>query len=143
MIKSFWATSLLLLSSLACAQNSPVGLWRSVDDGTGEAKAEIRIVSEPSGQLTGRIDKALVQKGSPNCNVCTDDRKDKPVVGLDIIRGVRKTEGKDVWENGRILDPENGKEYTVRLTPLEGGKQLQVRGYIGVFYRTQVWQRIE
>ncbi|MDD0838297.1 DUF2147 domain-containing protein [Curvibacter sp. HBC61] len=143
MIPSLLTAGLMLISGAALAQNSPVGLWRSVDDATGEAKAEIRIVSEASGQLVGRIDKALVQKGSPTCKVCTDDRKGQPMVGLDIIRGVRKTDGKDVWENGRILDPENGKEYTVRLTPLEGGKQLQVRGYIGLFYRTQVWQRIE
>jgi uncharacterized protein (DUF2147 family) len=48
-----------------------------------------------------------------------------------------------VWEGGKILDPENGKEYTLKMTPLDGGKQLQIRGYIGPFYRTQIWQRVQ
>ena len=61
---------------------------------------------------------------------CTDDRKDKPVLGLEIIRGAKKAEGKDV---GRRQDsrPENGRNYTLRLTPIEGGKKLEVRGSIG------------
>ncbi len=55
------------------------------------------------------------------CDKCTDERKDKPVLGMNIIRGAKKSEGKDVWEGGKILDPDNGKEYTLRLTPIEGG----------------------
>jgi uncharacterized protein (DUF2147 family) len=120
----------------------PQGLWRNVDDKSGEAKAEIRILSQ-GGVVSGRIEKALIQSGEPKCGLCTDDRKDQPKVGMEIIRGARQAEGEAVWEGGKILDPENGKEYTLRLTPLDGGKQLQVRGYIGPFYRTQVWQRVE
>ena len=74
---------------------------------------------------------------------CDDDRKDKPLLGLEIIRGAKKAEGKDVWEGGKILDPENGRNYTLRLTPTEGGKKLEVRGSIGPFGRTQTWQRVE
>ena len=77
------------------------------------------------------------------CDECTDDRKGKPIVGLEIIRGGKKAEGKDVWEGGKILDPENGKDYTLRLTPIDGGKKLEVRGYIGaVLGRTQTWIRV-
>jgi uncharacterized protein (DUF2147 family) len=61
------------------------------------------------------------------------------------VRGVKPdASGENLWANGgKILDPENGKEYTVKMVPLEGGKKLQVRGYIGPFYRTQVWLRAQ
>ena len=134
---------LSMLSTVALAQMTPEGLWRNVDDKTGEAKAEIRIAATPAGALNGRIEKALTQGSEPNCTLCTDDRKDKPKVGMEIIRGAKKAESGAVWEGGKILDPENGKEYTLRLSPIEEGKKLQVRGYIGPFYRTQVWTRIE
>jgi uncharacterized protein (DUF2147 family) len=132
--------------SLACAsafaQMSPVGLWRSIDDKTGEPKAEIRI-SDNGGVLSGRIEKTLKKDARPTCEECRDERKGQPIIGLEIIRGATKTEGQDVWEHGKILDPENGKEYTLRLAPIEGGQKLQVRGYLGPFYRTQTWVRVQ
>lgn len=136
-----------LCAGIACAgsvfaQMTPEGLWRSIDDKTGQPKAEIRITAV-NGVLSGVVEKALTTSGEPNCTECTDDRKDKPKLGMEIIRGAKKTEGKDLWEDGKILDPDNGKNYTLRLQPLEDGKKLQVRGYIGPFYRTQVWQRIQ
>jgi len=128
----------------AMAQSTPVGLWRNVDDKTGEVKAEISI-AETSGGLSGRIEKALGKNAKPGavCAECNDDRKDKPMVGLDIIRGGKKAESKDVWEGGKILDPENGKEYRASFTPIEGGKKLEVRGYLGPFWRTQTWNRVQ
>ncbi len=72
-----------------------------------------------------------------------DDRKGQPLDGLEIIRGARKADGKDVWEGGKILDPENGRDYTLRLTPQDGGKRLDVRGSFGPFGRTQTWVRVE
>ena len=143
MIKNVLATALMALAWPVLAQTTPVGLWRSVDDASGEAKAEIRIAADSAGVLSGRIEKAITRTAEPLCTQCSDERKGKPKLGMEIIRGVRQAEGKPEWEGGKILDPENGKEYTVRLVPLEGGRQLQVRGYIGPFYRTQVWQRIE
>jgi uncharacterized protein (DUF2147 family) len=131
-----------MLGASAFAQVSPVGLWRSIDDKTGEAKAEIRI-TDTGGVLTGRIEKTLKKDARPTCEECRDERKGQPINGLEIIRGVKKTEGQDVWENGKILDPENGKEYTVRLAPIDGGQKLQVRGYIGPFFRTQTWVRVQ
>ncbi len=65
------------------------------------------------------------------CKECTDDRKDKPMLGPGNHPGRQKADGKDVWEGGKILDPENGRNYTLRLTPIEGGKKLEVRGSIG------------
>lgn len=137
------ALAFSLASSVAMAQMTPEGLWRNVDDKTGEAKAEIRIAATASGALNGKIEKALTQSSEPNCSLCTDDRKDKPKLGMEIIRGAKKSDGGTLWEGGKILDPENGKEYTLRMTPLEDGKKLQIRGYIGPFYRTQIWTRVE
>jgi uncharacterized protein (DUF2147 family) len=123
---------------------TPVGVWQSLDDKTGEAKAQIRI-TENAGVLNGRIEKLLRKeaKQDARCDECTDDRKGQPVLGMEIIRGAKKAEGKEVWEDGKILDPENGRDYRLRLTPVEGGKRLDVRGAIGPFGRTQTWVRVQ
>ncbi|KAB2906608.1 MAG: DUF2147 domain-containing protein [Burkholderiaceae bacterium] len=144
MRKALAAIFCVAIAAPAWAQTSPVGLWRSVDDKTGEPKAEIRI-SESAGALSGRIERQLRKGADPKavCGECSDDRKDQPVVGLEIIRGAKKAEGKDVWEGGKILDPENGRNYSLRLTPVEEGKKLDVRGSIGPFGRTQTWVRVQ
>jgi uncharacterized protein (DUF2147 family) len=122
---------------------SPVGTWHTMDEKTGEIKSQI-VISEAGGVVSGKIDKVLRKDAKPDavCDECSDDRKGKPIVGLEIIRGAKKAAGKDVWEDGKILDPENGKNYTLRLTPIEGGKKLEVRGSIGPFGRTQTWVRV-
>ena len=128
----------------ALAQSTPVGLWRNSDDKTGEAKAEIRIV-ETAGGLSGKIEKRLLKTAKPDdlCTECSDDRKDKPMLGLEIIRGAKKAQDREVWEGGKILDPENGRNYTWRITPIEDGKKLEVRGSFGPFGRTQTWVRLQ
>ena len=134
------------MSCSALAQTAlvtPVGLWRSVDDKTGQARAEIRIRANNAGVLSGVIEKTIIFSPEPICTECSDDRKGKPKLGLEIIRGAQKAEVKDVWEDGKILDPDNGRNYTLRLTPIEGGSKLEVRGSFGPFGRTQVWSRIQ
>lgn len=141
MKKAFVALFSLVAVS-AFAQMSPVGKWHSIDDKTKEIKSEIEIVDN-GGVLTGRVAKLLRKDAKQDavCDECTDDRKGKPILGMEIIRGAKKTEGKDVWEEGKILDPENGKTYTLRLTPIEGGKKLEVRGSVFGIGRTQTWVR--
>lgn len=126
----------------AQAQATPVGLWKSIDDKTGKERSLVRI-SDSGGALNGRIEKRLDPnaKADAVCDQCTDDRKGKPIDGLEIIRGARP-DG-DTWSDGSILDPEDGKTYKLRLKPLDGGKHLEVRGYIGPFYRNQKWIRVE
>jgi uncharacterized protein (DUF2147 family) len=138
------AIGLVAFSGVASAQMTPVGTWRSIDDQTKEPKAQV-VITESGGVLTGRIEKVLKKDADPNavCDKCSGDRKDKPVAGLEIIRGAKKAEGKDVWEGGRVLDPEKGSDYALRLTPIDGGKKLEVRGSIGPFGRTQTWQRVQ
>ncbi len=137
------ATLFIAFSGVALAQMTPVGTWRSIDDQTKEPKAQV-VITEANGVLTGRIEKVLKKDADPNavCDKCSGDRKDKPMTGLEIIRGAKKAEGKDVWEGGRVLDPEKGSDYALRLTPIDGGKKLEVRGSIGPFGRTQTWVRV-
>jgi uncharacterized protein (DUF2147 family) len=133
-----------LAAGAAFAQSTPVGLWRNIDDKTGEPKAEVRIVDN-AGTLSGKIEKRLVKDAKVDavCEECKDERKGQRIVGLEIIRGAKKAEGKDTWEGGKILDPENGREYGLRLTPVDGGQKLDVRGSFGPFWRTQTWVRVQ
>ena len=136
----------LMAAGSSFAQMTPVGTWHSIDDKTGEAKAEIQIIDK-EGVLSGRVVKSL--RNDPNakktCEDCKDDRKGQTIIGMEIIRGVKPdASGENLWASGgKILDPENGKDYTVKMVPQEGGKKLQVRGYMGPFYRTQVWLRAQ
>ena len=144
MYKAVTAIIFVAFSAPTWAQMTPEGLWRNIDDKTGEAKAEIRI-RDVSGVLNGVLEKRLTKDAKPDdvCKECSDDRKDKPLQGLELIRGAKKAEGKEVWEGGKILDPENGRSYSLRMTPIEAGKKLEVRGSIGPFGRTQTWVRVQ
>ena len=138
--------ALALASGLAAAQATPAGLWKTVDDSTKKEKSLVRIV-ESGGVYTGKVEK-IIDPDSPKdavCKDCTDDRKDKPVVGMTIIRNMKASGDKDVFEGGDVLDPNNGKVYSAKLKLVEGGKKLDVRGYIGtpLLGRTQTWQRVE
>ena len=135
----------LLVHAAALAQATPVGLWKTIDDETKKEKSLVRIV-DSGGVLTGRIEKLLDPTARPDevCDKCTDERKGKPIVGLTIIRNAKADEAdKSLWTGGDITDPNNGKTYRLRLKPLDGGKQLEVRGYIGPFFRNQTWIRVE
>ncbi|MET0858346.1 MAG: DUF2147 domain-containing protein [Telluria sp.] len=122
---------------------SPVGMWRSIDDETGKPKAMIRI-TDNQGQLEGRIEKLFRpadQEQNPKCDKCDGARKDQPMVGMMILSGLKK-DG-DAYSGGEILDPANGKVYRSKATLKDGGKKLEVRGYIGapMFGRSQTWVR--
>jgi uncharacterized protein (DUF2147 family) len=144
MIRAIVVAALGMSAFSAMAQMTPVGLWRTIDDKDGSAKSEIRIV-ENNGVISGTIEKVLDPKAKPDekCVECKDDRKDQPMVGLELIRGLKKAEGKDVWEGGTIVEPSTGKVYKMTMTPIEGGKKIEMRGYIAFFYRTQTWIRVQ
>lgn len=134
-----------VLPGVAAAQNTPVGLWKSIDDETKTEKSLVRI-TETGGTLSGKIEKLMdPTKQDAKCDKCSDARKDQPVLGMTIITGVRASSDKTLWEGGEILDPNNGKSYKVRIKPLDSGKKLEVRGYIGapMLGRTQTWIRVE
>lgn len=134
----------IVVPAAARAQATPVGLWKTIDDKTKKERSLVRI-TDSGGLLTGKIEKLLdPARQNEVCDKCTDDRKDKPIAGLTIIRNA-KASGDDVtvWAGGDIVDPNNGEVYKLRLKPLDGGKTLEVRGYIGPFYRNQTWIRVE
>ncbi|MGZ5891371.1 MAG: DUF2147 domain-containing protein [Caldimonas sp.] len=140
--------ALAFASTLAAAQAvTPVGLWKTIDDKTKKDKSLVRIV-ETNGVVSGSVEK-VIDPDSPKdavCKDCTDERKDKPVLGMTIIRDMRPSpHDKTVWEGGDVLDPNNGKVYSAKLKLIDNGTKLDVRGYIGLpmFGRSQTWIRAE
>ncbi|OGI66051.1 MAG: hypothetical protein A2W18_07960 [Candidatus Muproteobacteria bacterium RBG_16_60_9] len=126
------------------AEATPIGVWKTVDDDTGEPKSLVRIV-DVNGELRGTIEKVFsppAKKPDPICEKCEGERKDKPVVGMNIMSGLKKS-GDLEWSGGEILDPANGKTYRCKVTVIEDGKKLEMRGYVAFFYRTQTWLREE
>jgi uncharacterized protein (DUF2147 family) len=135
-----------LWDSTAHATNdgkTPVGLWVTVDDKTGARRSQVRI-NESKGVLSGRIEQILeADKRNANCVKCSGPRRNQPVLGMTIIEGVRRNDGEGYWEHGSILDPNDGKVYRVRLTPKNDSRTLEVRGFLGPFYRNQYWIRAD
>jgi len=134
----------LLLPGVAFAQQaSPVGQWRTIDDHSGKPRSTVEVYANADGTLSARIVRMIDQSKGPNplCDACRGARHGKPVVGMVIAWGLHR-DG-DSWSGGRILDPDNGREYAVKFTPGADGRTLEVRGYIGMpmLGRTQVWQR--
>jgi uncharacterized protein (DUF2147 family) len=132
-----------LLSLAAQAQQTPVGLWKNIDDVTGKSRALIRI-TETNGELSGKIEKLFREPNedqNPNCVKCEGALKGQPVLGMTILNGLKK-DG-DEYNGGTILDPDNGEVYKSKLVLKDGGKKLNVRGYIGfpMLGRSQVWVR--
>jgi uncharacterized protein (DUF2147 family) len=139
------ATLLLLLPLAAFAQNTPVGKWRTIDDKTGKVKSIVEIYETSNGTLAGKVLQVLNSDKGPNplCDACKGERHNQPVTGMVITWGLRK-DG-NTWDGGRILDPKNGKEYSAKMTPVDGGRKLEVRGYMGfsLLGRSQTWIREE
>ena len=145
MFKIALIAAALMAHAAAFAQATPAGLWKTIDDETKKEKSLIRI-TEAGGVFSGQVEKFLdlATKAGVVCDKCTDERKDKPTLGMTLLRNVKKNaDDAALWDGGDILDPINGKVYKVRLKPTDGGKKLEVRGYIGPFYRNQTWIRVE
>jgi uncharacterized protein (DUF2147 family) len=144
-IQALVVSALFASAGFAQAQSTPSGLWKTIDDKSGKERSLIRI-SEAGGVYTGRIEKTLDPDAplGATCDKCTDERKGKPLIGMVLIRNIKQSaDDRDTFDGGDITDPDNGKAYRLRLRPQDGGKKLEVRGYIGPFYRNQTWIRVE
>ena len=120
---------------------SPIGLWKTVDDHTGKPRSVVRIYEE-GGRLFGRIERGFDTREQDRvCDKCTDERRDKPLRGMVIMRNLRAEDGG--YADGDILDPDNGTVYRCKIRLEEGGRKLVVRGYVGIslFGRSQTWER--
>jgi len=134
--------ALALAAGLAHADNrSPIGVWKTIDDETGQAKSLVEI-SEHHGMLSGRVVK-LFNPSEPNpvCKNCSGDKKDQPITGMEILWGLKKNG--DEWAGGKVLDPQKGKVYNAKVSLAENGRKLNLRGFVGVaaLGRTQTWIR--
>jgi uncharacterized protein (DUF2147 family) len=125
--------------------NSPVGLWKTIDDKTGKPRSLVRITQTNDNEFVAIIEKGLQPEDTPDgvCAKCTGDLKNKLLLGMTIMQGM-KQKG-DAYEGGQILDPDNGKVYKCKLKLDETGNKLEVRGFIGIslFGRSQTWVRQE
>ncbi len=125
------------------AQDDVTGLWKTIDDETGEAKSVVRIY-EAGKNIHGEIVSLFPTPGQPEDPVCDecpeeDDRYGQKIIGMEIIRDMKK-DG-DEYSGGTVLKPDEGKIFKCRIW--RDGEDLKVRGYWGIFYRTQTWKRIE
>lgn len=126
---------------------SPVGRWKTIDDESGKARSIVEI-TDTGTELQGRVVEIFYEPGDktdPICELCDGALKDKPVIGMTFLWGLmRDGDPKDAtWASGSVLDPKNGKIYNAKLSLIEGGQKLRMRGFIGtpLFGRTQVWLR--
>jgi uncharacterized protein (DUF2147 family) len=144
LIQASLIAAILAAPLAAWAQNdSPVGLWKTIDDKTGKPKSLVRI-TETNGELSGKIEKLFREPGedqNPKCVKCEGPDKDQPILGMTILSGLKK-DG-DTYAGGHVIDPKEGKTYKAKVTVTDGGKKLDMRGYIGtpLFGRTQTWVR--
>ena len=146
---SFLAFAIIMagigLSGFAAAaeETSPVGNWKTIDDKTGKVKSIVQIF-EANGELKGKVEKLFsppAKSENPICDKCEGELKDKPVLGMVIMWGLKK-DGNE-YTDGHILDPAEGKIYKCKIKLAEDGKQLELRGFVGISLlgRTQTWIR--
>lgn len=134
-------TFLCTFFSVSLAQNSPVGLWKTIDDKSGKAKSYVEIY-EQNGKFYGKVDRLLLKPADTRCDECSGEKRNQLVVGMVILEDL--VPYRYYWSKGEILDPESGSTYKASVW-FEGDNdnELQVRGrhWTGI-YRTQTWYRI-
>jgi uncharacterized protein (DUF2147 family) len=132
----------LCLFSQCITGQDVTGTWKTIDDETGNPKSYVEITVSPDGQLTGTITNLLEKPQNTLCQKCSGDLKNKPIVGMMIIKDMRIKDG--YYQGGTILDPNNGKTYKCKLWLQNGNVDiLELRGSVGPFFRTQKWFRVK
>src|SRR5690606_10459781 len=141
MKKILLTISLVAFTVMAAVAQDVTGKWKTIDDETGEAKSIVEIYKQNEKVYGKGIEILEPKKRNLTCVNCTGSDKDKPIVGLVIIKGLEK-DG-DEYNDGTITDPNNGKVYKCYIE-LDGANKLNVRGYIGfsLLGRTQTWERV-
>ena len=131
----------LLVAGAASAADPAVGRWKTIDGDSGKPKSYVEITQAANGTLSGRIVELIdPSKPNPTCDKCKDDRKGKPITGMEIIRGMKAESGGN-YAGGTILKPDEGKVYKSKMTLVEGGRKLEVSGCVAFICKSQVWER--
>ena len=143
-MKVIYLLGFLVSNILVFGQGGVLGKWKTIDDETGKEKSIVHIYHKQDGKLYGKIVKLLNRvKGDENplCTKCPNELKNKPILGMEIIKGLQKND--EVYDEGTILSPKKGKIYDCKIWLDEKNiNQLNVRGYIAFFFRTQHWIRV-
>ena len=142
MKKYLFTVLFIAVAGIFTTQAQVTGKWKTVDDETGEAKSIVEVY-EKDGKVYGKVIEILnPAKKDKKCQDCKGEDKDKPILGLTIIKGLKK-DG-DEYTDGDILDPQKGKLYSCTIK-LDGKDKLKVRGYMGISLigRTQIWSRVK
>ena len=139
MKKITYAFVALFFATLSYAQIE--GKWKTIDDETGQEKSIVEIFKKSDGKYYGKVTQLLIKPANPNCVDCKDDRKNKPILGMEVVRGLKK-DGNE-FTGGTITDPKTGKTYKCTIT--RSGDKLNVRGYIGfsLIGRSQTWHKLK
>ena len=139
MKKIIFAFVALFFATLSYAQIE--GKWKTIDDETGQEKSIVEIFKKSDGKYYGKVTQLLIKPANPNCVDCKDDRKNKPILGMEVVRGLKK-DGNE-FTGGTITDPKTGKTYKCTIT--RSGDKLNVRGYVGfsLIGRSQTWHKLK
>lgn len=131
----------LLLGAYTLTAQSITGVWKTIDDENGQAKSHVQLY-EQGGKMYGKVVKILTNRPDRICEKCPGDRHNQPVMNMVILENMVPKDG--FYQSGRILDPEKGKWYNCKMWLKDGDPNvLVVRGFVGPFYRTQYWYRVQ
>lgn len=135
LVLGFFAT---LISSVAFSQIE--GKWKTIDDETNQAKSIVQIYRTSNGQYNGKIIHLFIKPENETCVKCKDDRKNKPLIGLDVIRGLSKKG--DAFTGGTIMNPKDGKSYKTEV--VRDGDAIKVKAIVlGIAVKTQTWHKVK
>ncbi len=140
-------SAMMAMSAVGFAADRLDGtVWKTIDDKTGKPRATVKFTETSNGTLSATVQNLIDKDATKVCEKCTGNLKNKPVVGLTIVHGLKQVSGvKNTYDYGSILDPKSGKTYKLKGTLSEDGNTLNLRGYMGVSLlgRNQVWHRVQ
>jgi len=138
-------TLIIMMSAMMPSSTDVTGTWKTIDDETGKPKSIVKLYKQ-DGKLYGKIIKLFREEGEdpdPICDKCEGAKHNKKIIGMVIVNGLEYDDGEWEGDDG-ILDPKNGKVYDCKIWLDEDDPNiLNVRGYIGFFFRTQTWHRVK